>query len=108
MCLSSLYRSGCITLHYLSPSDHTWWRCNNINHTVSLPIIDVSGNVIASDGYTLAAYYSDGRIVPPAIELYPNTGQIVDMLFTNNTLFEMIYRCGLIVAYLPGNGYGCS
>ena len=74
----------------------------DINNSIALPIIDINGNVIASDGYSLVAYTSNGSVVPNPVKLYPNTGQIVDMMFTNNSLFEMIYKCGLIVAYEPG------
>ncbi len=47
-------------------------------------------------------YNANGSVVPKPIVLYPNTGEIVDLLFTNNSLFEMIYKCGLIIAYGTG------
>ncbi len=95
-------RTGCLVLRYDTNGSHYWWKCVDIHNSIALPIIDVTGDTIASDGYYLVDYRSNGSVVPKPIELYPNTGQIVDMMFTNNSLFHMIYKCGLIVAYLPG------
>ena len=96
-------RIGCAVLSLLSDSKPGhWWKCTHVNNSIVLPILDINGNVIASDGYTLIDYLANGSVVPNPIILYPNTGEIVDLMFTNNSLFEMIYKCGLIIAYQPG------
>ena len=99
-CYYIQYRIGCAVLS-ISQKPYHWWKCIDVNNSIVLPIIDINGNIIASDGYTLIDYHANGSVVPKPIEL-DNTGEIVDLLFTNNSLFEMIFKCGLIVAYGTG------
>ena len=94
-CLLICFRAGCLALNYAATS---WWKCEGLKQSISLPIIDITGQVIASDGYTLAAYSSTGGIISKPIKLFPNTGHLVDLVYTDNSLFEMIYKCGLIFA----------
>lgn len=67
-----------------------------------LPVVDIEGGVLASDGYTLAGYDPTGNVVG-VTALFPENGLPLDLTYTANGVVLIIYQCGLLTAYLTSN-----
>ena len=63
-----------------------------------LPVVDLEGAVIATDGYTLAGYDPLGKVIG-VTALHPYNGFPLDLTYTANGLVLIIYRCGMLTAY---------
>lgn len=74
------------------------WGCSSLGPGIPLPLVDVSGKVIASDGHYLMAYSSYGTPLSRPIYLFPEEGGLFDFVITDNGFFIMIYKCGFIAA----------
>lgn len=58
--------------------------------------------MIATDGYTLAGYNSDGTRRGDPIHLYPVQGDVYDLTITSNNIVVILYKCGFLATYLTG------
>ena len=58
--------------------------------------MDITGQVIASDGVHLVAYDASGNPLSKPIYLFPEEGSLFDLVITDNGMFVMIYKCGFI------------
>ena len=76
--------------------DHIW-ECTSLTY-IPLPLVDISGKVIASDGHYLQAYDGDGKPLAKPIYLFPEQGSLFDLIITDNDYFVMVYKCGFIAA----------
>ena len=66
---------------------------------MTLPIVDISGALIASDGSHLVGYTSDGTPFGKAIRLFPINGQVFDLTVTLGELVVVLYKCGFLTVY---------
>lgn len=69
-----------------------------------LPVVDLDGAVIASDGYTLAGYDPLGNVIG-VTALDPTNGLPLDLTYTANDVVLIFYQCGLLTAYLTSELY---
>lgn len=69
-----------------------------------LPVVDLGGAVIASDGYTLAGYDPLGKLIG-VTALWPTNGIPHDLTYTANDLVLILYPCGLLTAYLTSKNH---
>lgn len=83
-----------------SASGGSTWTANFGKGQVVLPLVDESGGVIASDGYTLASYNSDGTRRGDPIHLDPVHGDVHDLTITSNDVVVILYKCGFLATYL--------
>lgn len=94
MFFSALYRTGCLAI---SINGKFTWECKYLK-PIPLPLVDITGQVIASDGVHLVAYDASGNPLSKPVYLFPEEGSLFDLVITNNGMFVMIYKCGLIAA----------
>lgn len=66
---------------------------------VTLPSIELSGNVYVTDGDDLCAYESSGVPLGPCIKMEPTTGPIYDLTVVAEKFLYLLYKCGFMVAY---------
>lgn len=66
---------------------------------VSMPIVDVSGDVIATDGSDLVGYSSDGTPFGKPIRLFPINGEVFDLTVSLGQYITLLYKCGFIAVY---------
>lgn len=74
------------------------WTSHELG-AMPLPVVDLEGAVIATDGYTLAGYTPVGKVLG-VTALFPTTGYPLDLTYTANDLVLITYQCGLLAAYL--------
>lgn len=77
------------------------WNVTLKNSNLSLPVIDITGEVIASNGYELVGFMPEGKPFGKPIPLYPIHGQVMDLsVSVSNTFLILLYKCGFFVVYL--------
>lgn len=62
--------------------------------------MDLTGDVIATDGYTLVGYYADGTPRGDPIRLHPINGEVFDLSIALEKVAIILYRCGFMATYL--------
>lgn len=67
---------------------------------VSLPVVDFTGGIIATDGDTLVGYDADGNPVGAPIPLYPIRGEVCDLTITPDSIVIIMYKCGFFASYM--------
>ena len=72
----------------------------SLEYTILLPLVDISGALIASDGRTLIGYNSDGTPMGNAVHLYPVFGKIFDLNLASPDYVLLLYKCGFIAVYM--------
>ena len=82
------------------------WTANFNKGRVVLPLVDDSGGVIATDGYSLASYNSDGTKRGDPIQLHPVQGDLYDLTITDSSVIALVYKCGFLATYLTGKWPG--
>ena len=92
-----LFRSSLISWD-TTDNGQTPWNVS-FSRTVALPIIDLGGDVLASDGSKLVGYQGNGTPFGKAIRLFPINGQLFDLI-TLNSEIVLLYKCGFLVTYL--------
>ena len=106
-----------IALKYNSPSSASlvsWdagggssWNVSLEGGHVGLPLVDISGELIATDGSTLVGYNSDGSPWGDPVVLYPVHGAVFDLSITQqNSIAILLYKCGFLATYLTGRTPG--
>ena len=70
---------------------------------MGLPLVDVTGGLIATDGATLVGYYGDGSPRGDPVVLYPVRGTVFDLsIAEKNGVAVLLYKCGFLATYLTG------
>ena len=70
---------------------------------MGLPLVDLTGGLIATDGSTLVGYYGDGTPRGNPVVLYPVQGAVFDLsIAEKNGVAVLLYKCGFLATYLTG------
>ena len=78
------------------------WNVTLDRSSLPLPVVDISGDVLLSNGYKLLGFTADGKSYGKPIALYPVHGQIMDLSISSNQFLILLYKCGFFVVYLTG------
>jgi hypothetical protein len=76
------------------------WNATLQRADLPLPVVDITGEVIASNGYKLFGFMSDGKPFGKPIGLYPIHGHIMDLSISSGQYLILLYKCGFFVVYL--------
>ena len=66
---------------------------------ITLPVMDVTGEMFVTDGDELCGFHDDHTPVGPCIQQYPITGPVFDLTVVTESFLYMLYKCGFMVAY---------
>ena len=80
-----------------SDNGQTPWNASFVGGVV-LPLVDIYGDLLASDGKVFAGYQGDGTPFGKAIHLFPTNGQLFDLTIVNS-LVVLLYKCGFLATY---------
>ena len=79
------------------------WNVSLKGGRVGLPLVDLSGGLIATDGSTLVGYNRDGSPWGDPVVLYPVQGAVFDLsIAERNSVAVLLYKCGFLATYLTG------
>lgn len=77
------------------------WSDKVLNHP-SLPIMDVYGDIVGTDGRKLVMYEVDGTLVKPIVN-EKNLSPVYSITFSDNNIFAIVSKKGLLVT-VESNG----
>lgn len=76
------------------------WNTTLQRADLPLPVVDITGEVIASNGYKLLGFMPDGKPFGKPIGLYPIHGHIMDLSISSGQYLILLYKCGFFAVYL--------
>lgn len=76
------------------------WNVTLEKSNLPLPVVDISGEVLASNGYKLLGFTSDGKPFGKPIPLFPIHGQVMDLAVSSGQFLILLYKCGFFVVYI--------
>ena len=76
------------------------WNVTSGNPNFPLPVVDISGEILASNGYELLGFTSNGKPFGKPISLYPIHGQVMDLVVSSEQFLILLYKCGFFAVYI--------
>ncbi len=96
---SLLPSASLVSLSADSATPPSSWSVS-LSGNVTLPLMDLTGALVATDGYTLIGYYADGTPRGDPVQLFPTHGEVFDLNIALEKVVFILYRCGFIATYL--------
>ena len=94
-----MYRAMLISWDTLT-NGRSSWNATLQRADLPLPVVDTTGEVIASNGYKLFGFMPDGTPFGKPIVLYPIHGHVMDLSISSGQYLILLYKCGFFVVYL--------
>lgn len=76
------------------------WNVTLERPDLPLPVVDITGEVIASNGYKILGFMPDGKLLGKPIPLHPVHGHVMDLSVSSNEYIIILYKCGFLAVYL--------
>lgn len=84
------------------------WNITLNRADLPLPVVDVSGDVLTSNGYKLLGFMPNGKPFGKPISLYPIHGQVMDLSISSGQFLILLYKCGFFVVYITSKFHYCT
>ena len=103
-CTDCFIRSVLISWEALT-NGRVSWNVTLDRPTLPLPVVDMSGDVLLSNGYKLLGFTAEGKSYGKPILLYPIHGHVMDLSISSEQFLILLYKCGFFAVYITSKYY---